>query len=272
MKTLKFLILILIVFTLSCSHSDDDGGAPFTKDDKLLQNLVFDNGVPVQKRRFAFSYDSQNKLDKVMIDDFTNPATEFLKYTYDGDRIVKITGAASTFDFEYDSQGRLSAYKVGAITINSVYNSSENSYTFINPGEPDNYGKAYLKSNGDLYKVERYDNTTSTIYTDYELIIDSSKKGAMFNSNSLALPTIITLLNTFEYAHAFCTTVNKLPGEFLTLSNTPMFTNNEFDSEGYIIKSIIGMAGSPLPNHHSDNDNEFSSDGISGYSLTYSYE
>ncbi|SHI73520.1 hypothetical protein [Flavobacterium terrae] len=201
----KIIVLMSFITLLLTSCSSDDAlivEAPITPSNNIkpIQFKHYDYNSPISYVIGDFNY-SGDKLDKVI---YNNDKED--RYTYNNDLITRIdyyqSGILKKYrTFFYNTENKLSEYKVYNVSGGTSNLSLSESFTHnidgtitsisINNIETEYY-KYYLNSNGNVFKLETYgDSSYSTIqytelmtydnkYTPFKNILGFNKIVMMF--------------------------------------------------------------------------------------------
>jgi len=222
MKT-KILILSLIsIFILSCK-SDDDGSEQQNTQSKKLAETITTQDVMIE-----FSYNEDQSVREM---DFSN-ATGTITFAYAEKRISTLKRGDDIWEFQYDTNGKVTSFSNGTIEINVTYNSAERSYTYEK--QKGIVKTIILHENGDIKQYSTL-NTQTNELVEYKYFYDNSKNGILTNSNSVVSYILMTL-NYYDLGMF----ISKKPVKTFNHDDSQILTfENTYDDDDFIMKSTI---------------------------------
>ncbi|MBA3986379.1 MAG: hypothetical protein H0X63_07380 [Flavobacteriales bacterium] len=222
MKTTIFkTVILLFVLTIILSCSKDDDISKVEESTKLLDRVNL-NGNFVK-----YSYNEDSTIQKLEALNFN------LIFGYSESRISSIEEGENLWQFQYDVNGKIRSFSIADETIDVVYDADNRFYFY----EVEN--RVYtisLYENNEIKKYSIFDTETEEIfYNDY--YYDTTKKGGLFNSNSITIHLQMAFTNGFF----FSLFNSRIPIEnFATnFAGQTYSFENTFDEDGFIKKSIV---------------------------------
>lgn len=225
----------------SCSKDDDSDiieySATSLRYPKTIQILVPNSsGDFVTLLKFEYGFNSNKKLTSVEAEGLFGYENVYFTYADNGkpsEIEVQNSQGSKTYIFQY-TENRLSGFSIDGQHSDILYNASNNSYGFEKDGFTNNF---VLNEMNDIRRF--YSLNPNGGETLMDMTFDTTKKGCFFNVD---IP-----LNFFTAMVSDASTVlftSHVPLLQVTSGSTINY-QNEYDSDGFIIESLITLGQDP---------------------------
>lgn len=215
---MKKILAIFAALALAACSGDDDNKE--VAQNKYLSTITLseDETPSGDDDVLTFFYDDKKHISSIVSEDEIVASFE-----YEGDNVISIStddGASERYGFGY-TNGVFSQIRIDGQMLPVTFNAQENSYTI------GTINASIVVSGRDFTKALEAD---SSVYAD--VTYDNSKKGALYNiaGNNLFVMTFFS--NLFPY-------IATKPMAGLRIGSDTYTTANTYDSDGYIVKSVL---------------------------------
>lgn len=226
-KNIIFLSLFAILF-IGCSKDDSPSEEAVSPINEKLLSAI--DNLP------AFEYNSDKTVKKLT---FTNQLQ--MVYQYNDSKVTTMEiisgGQNEIYTYGYDGDGRInSVTKDGVVTV-IHYSAGDNYYSYVD--DFDAIIGVYLNEDS---SIDMYQTIDGGDIQTYKINYDEVKKGPMFNSNNILLPTI---LGRSQFVQLLFLQVSQKP--ILGIGTPLGFLNydNTFDEQDFLIKSVLTLDENP---------------------------
>lgn len=230
MKKIIWLILVCLI-VVNC-NDDDDSPRGIPSNEKFVKYVYDNENEPI----LELSYYPDKKILSYNLGNYF-----FLQFTYENDRINElILAPENTYEFHYDNAGNITSFSYENEVIPVEYNPAEKKYYVEYPDS--NELTLYLNEAGDIKKLIFYDaieDETNTI----NIAFDGGKKGGLANTNMINVHMV--LVTGIPIIAIYSTFMTNVPVSTLTMTETLIVYENEYDSDGFLTQSNVIINGQP---------------------------
>jgi len=219
----KHLTLCMLAISLvSCSKDDD---AQPQESNKLLERMNFVGNL------ISFFYNEDNSIERLETSNY------LVEFTYTNNRVSSIVvDEDDECLFQYDANGIIDSYSFNGQEFDVDYDTATRMYNYEMPNGFDVSLELY---DNDEIKQVIVKNIEDEEVTNFSVFYDTSKKGAMYNSNSFNVQSYIATADESIIAYVS----PKYPLQVFSINNQSFSFANTYDEDGFVVRADAGVNG-----------------------------
>lgn len=237
MKILYYFSVVASLLIFSCANDDESPSEPqIPENEKLVES------INVGTSFYEFEYNSDKTVKTLNIADYY-----LFNFSYQNGRIsstmVLVGGQVFDYFFEYNDNGKLSAFSLDDEITLITYNAEQNYYLYQK--ENGDEFTLFLNENEDIYRImtyeAEYDETENIV-----MLYENSAKGTLTNTNNISIP-IALIMGEVEAGYFMFPISNKPIKTISGMAFGNLSFENRFDEQGFISESSYSIPGEGGP-------------------------